>query len=231
MAVPLVLPLLQRKQRLQRVFDIEATAGLQHLLSTLHGGCCHCPCKTRFRLAEWPLPGGTSTLWIALKGFRVYISFPFPGFILTRRCSKSVGCLPLLYTLSAEPLSTRGVAPFSSRFHVCQTARYHDQSRLDRPRRANRPHRCAEMGVAVRLIDKREAPATTSRAIDVPDAHARTLRAARSRRQNGPARQQRAVRRHLRWRQAYVPPRLRPCREPLPILASASAPAKWAMPF
>ena len=54
-----MLPLLTRKQRLQRNVYIEATAGLKHLLSTLHGGCCHCPCKTRFRLAGWPLPGGS----------------------------------------------------------------------------------------------------------------------------------------------------------------------------
>src|SRR5215813_5793594 len=25
--------------------DIGTNAGLQYLLSTLHGGCCHCPCK------------------------------------------------------------------------------------------------------------------------------------------------------------------------------------------
>ena len=61
------------------------TTGLWHLLSTLHERCCHRPCKTRFRLAGWPLPGGRRTLWIAMKGFRFYISSPFPGFILTRR--------------------------------------------------------------------------------------------------------------------------------------------------
>jgi 2-polyprenyl-6-methoxyphenol hydroxylase-like FAD-dependent oxidoreductase len=37
----------------------------------------------------------------------------------------------------------------------------------------------SRMGVAVRLIDKRDAPATTSRHRR-PGAHARTLRAARS---------------------------------------------------
>ena len=35
-AVSPVLPLLQREQRLQRAIDFGATAGLQHLLSTLH---------------------------------------------------------------------------------------------------------------------------------------------------------------------------------------------------
>src|SRR6516164_10973981 len=36
-----VLPLLSRKQRLQRVDNIEATARLWHLLSTLQERCCH----------------------------------------------------------------------------------------------------------------------------------------------------------------------------------------------
>jgi hypothetical protein len=51
MAVSPVLPLPARRQRLQRDVNIGATAGLQHLLSTLHEWCCHHPCKTRFRLA------------------------------------------------------------------------------------------------------------------------------------------------------------------------------------
>ena len=59
MTVSSMLPLPLREQRLQRHANFGATAGLQHLLSTLHGGCCHCPCKTRFRLAGWPLPGGS----------------------------------------------------------------------------------------------------------------------------------------------------------------------------
>jgi hypothetical protein len=36
-----MLPLLTRKQRLQRNVYIEATAGLKHLLSTLQERCCH----------------------------------------------------------------------------------------------------------------------------------------------------------------------------------------------
>ena len=50
-AVSPVLPLPAGRQRLQRDVNIGATAGLQHLLSTLHEWCCHHPCKTRFRLA------------------------------------------------------------------------------------------------------------------------------------------------------------------------------------
>jgi hypothetical protein len=38
---------------------IEAIAGLQHMLSTLHEGCYHCPCKTRFRVAGSPFPRGS----------------------------------------------------------------------------------------------------------------------------------------------------------------------------
>ena len=41
------------------VAHIGANAGLRHQLSTLQERCCHRPCKTRFRLAGWPLPGGS----------------------------------------------------------------------------------------------------------------------------------------------------------------------------
>ena len=81
MAVSSVLPLLCREQRLQRDVHIEATAELQHLLPTLHERRCHRPCKARFRLAGWPLPGGSRTLWIAMKGFRSHVvplSWIFP---------------------------------------------------------------------------------------------------------------------------------------------------------
>src|SRR6516225_3214907 len=57
--VPPVLPLLHRKQRLRRDFYIEATAGLKHLLSTLHE---RLPSPMQ-DLAGWPLPGGRRTLW------------------------------------------------------------------------------------------------------------------------------------------------------------------------
>ena len=51
---------------------------LQHLLPTLQEWRCRHPGKARFRLAGWPLPGGSSTLWIALKGFRRSCSFSSP---------------------------------------------------------------------------------------------------------------------------------------------------------
>jgi len=54
-------------------------AGLQYLLPTLHERRCRRPCKARFRLADWPLPGGSQTRWIAVKGFRSSTrSFSFP---------------------------------------------------------------------------------------------------------------------------------------------------------
>ena len=53
---------------------------LQHLLPTLQEWCCHHPCKARFQLAGLPLPGGSRTLWIALKGFRSYFHSPFLDF-------------------------------------------------------------------------------------------------------------------------------------------------------
>jgi len=57
-------------------------ARLQHLLLTLQEWRCHHPCKARFRLAGLPLPGGSRTLWIALKGFRSHsipLSWTCPG--------------------------------------------------------------------------------------------------------------------------------------------------------
>ena len=55
-------------------------ARLQHLLPTLQEWCCHHPCKARFRLAGLPLPGGSRTHWIALKGFRLHFHPPFLDF-------------------------------------------------------------------------------------------------------------------------------------------------------
>src|SRR5262245_60015332 len=79
-----MLPLPHRKQRLRRDVYIEATSGLKHLLSTLHERRCH-------RHMQDSLPAG----WLAFTGRELnpldrnerfpscYISFPFPGFILT----------------------------------------------------------------------------------------------------------------------------------------------------
>src|SRR5215831_10872130 len=66
------------------IAHIGATTGLQHLLSTLQGRCCH-------RHMQDSLPAG----WLAFTGWELnplfrnerfpscYISSPFPGFILT----------------------------------------------------------------------------------------------------------------------------------------------------
>jgi hypothetical protein len=75
-----MLPPLRGQRRLQRVSYFGAIARLQHLLPTLQDWCCHHPCKARFRLAGWPLPGGSRTLWIALKGFRSHFYSPFLDF-------------------------------------------------------------------------------------------------------------------------------------------------------
>ena len=65
-------------------FSVSVISGLstrlQHLLPTLQEWCCHHPCKARLRLAGMPLPGGSRTLWIALKGFRSYFHPPFLDF-------------------------------------------------------------------------------------------------------------------------------------------------------
>ena len=52
-------PRTTQSEGFQREHNFEATAGLWHLLPTLHEWCCHRPCKARFRLAGWPLPGGS----------------------------------------------------------------------------------------------------------------------------------------------------------------------------
>ena len=76
LSVSSMLPPLRGQRRLQRV----SYARLQHLLPTLQEWCCHHPCKARFRLAGLPLPGGSRTLWIALKGFRSHFHSPFLDF-------------------------------------------------------------------------------------------------------------------------------------------------------
>src|SRR5215469_11946999 len=80
LTVSSMLPPLLRQRRLQRSGDVGAIARLQHLLPTLQEWCCHHPCKARFRLAGLPLPGGSQTLWIALKGFRSHFHSPFLDF-------------------------------------------------------------------------------------------------------------------------------------------------------
>jgi hypothetical protein len=55
-------------------------AGLRYPLPTLHEWRCRHPCKARFRLADWPLPGGSRTLWTAVKGFSSHGHPPFLGF-------------------------------------------------------------------------------------------------------------------------------------------------------
>jgi hypothetical protein len=80
LSVSSMLPPLRGQRRLQRVSYFGAIARLQHLLPTLQEWCCHHPCKARFRLAGLPLPGGSRTLWIALKGFRSHFHSPFLDF-------------------------------------------------------------------------------------------------------------------------------------------------------
>lgn len=56
-------------------------AGLRYLLPTLHERRYRRPCKARFRLADWPLPGGSRTLWTAVKvSDHLHGLSPFLGF-------------------------------------------------------------------------------------------------------------------------------------------------------
>jgi hypothetical protein len=77
-SAPPMLPPPFTQRRLQLVIYLGANTRLQYPLPTLHERCRHHPCKARFRLAGSPLPGGSQTLWIAMKGFS-YIRSPFRG--------------------------------------------------------------------------------------------------------------------------------------------------------
>jgi hypothetical protein len=57
-----MLPPYPTQRRLQQTHDLVANTRLQHPLSTLHELRCRCPCKTGFRLAGSPSPGGSRTL-------------------------------------------------------------------------------------------------------------------------------------------------------------------------
>jgi hypothetical protein len=106
LSVSSMLPPLRRQRRLQRVSYFGAIARLQHLLPTLQEWCCHHPCKARFRPAGLPLPGGSQTLWIALKGFRSHFHSPFLD-LSWRYCDE----LPPLHsmTLSARTSNVSGI--------------------------------------------------------------------------------------------------------------------------
>ena len=77
LTVSSILPPRERRRGLQLDENFGAVPRLQHLLPTLQEWCCHHPCKARFRLAGSPLPGGSRTLWITVKGFRSYSRPPF----------------------------------------------------------------------------------------------------------------------------------------------------------
>jgi hypothetical protein len=85
LTVSSMLPPLVRQRRLQRINHIGAIARLQHLLPTLQEWCRHHPCKARFRLTGSPLPGGSRTLWIAIRGFTSHSRSSSSGFILAQR--------------------------------------------------------------------------------------------------------------------------------------------------
>jgi hypothetical protein len=65
-----------------------AISGLTRSFSTccrtLHAWRCRRTCKACFRLAGWPLPGGSRTPWIAARGFSSYRSSSSPA-LLTRQ--------------------------------------------------------------------------------------------------------------------------------------------------
>ena len=75
-------------RRPQRVHNLEADAGLQHPLSTLHERRCRRPCKTRFRLAGCASTGRGSNPLDHDERFQVTSPFSSPGLTLTQgRCT------------------------------------------------------------------------------------------------------------------------------------------------
>ena len=80
LTVSSMLPPRLRQRGLQRILNFGASAWLQHLLLTLHEWRYRHPCKACFRLAGLPLPRGSRTLWIAMKGFRLHSRSPFLDF-------------------------------------------------------------------------------------------------------------------------------------------------------
>jgi hypothetical protein len=56
--------------------DFGANPQLRHLLPYASRFALPLACKACFRLADWPLPGGSRTLWIAAKGFSSFDDHP-----------------------------------------------------------------------------------------------------------------------------------------------------------
>ena len=75
-AVLSVLPLLLRRQRLQRHGYIEANARLRHLLSTLQGRCCHRHMRDLLPAGWVAFAGRELNPLDATKGFRAATSLP-----------------------------------------------------------------------------------------------------------------------------------------------------------
>jgi hypothetical protein len=87
MTVPPVLPLPHKKQRLRRNVYIEATSGLKHLLSTLHERRYHHHMQDSLPVGWLAFTVRESNPLDCDERFpSCYISFPFPGFILTLLC-------------------------------------------------------------------------------------------------------------------------------------------------
>src|SRR5208282_2253406 len=71
-------------RRPQRVLNLEANTGLQHLLSTLHERRRRHPCKTRFRLAGCASTGRASNPLDRCERFQVTFPSSLPGLALSQ---------------------------------------------------------------------------------------------------------------------------------------------------
>ena len=98
-------------RRLQLVHNIEANAGLQHPLSTLHDQRRRCPCKTRFRLAGCAFAGRGSNPLDRCERFQVTSPSSFPGLRLSQGSSMPSRRLPGRAPCSPTSAATPTASP------------------------------------------------------------------------------------------------------------------------
>jgi hypothetical protein len=85
--LPMLSPALpDRRPLLDLISRLPHGFGIRCLRFTNDVAVAHARLASGWRAA--PLPGGRRTLWIALKGFRFYMPYPFPGLGLTQGRSR-----------------------------------------------------------------------------------------------------------------------------------------------
>jgi len=111
--VPILSPALpNRRPPLDLISRLPHGFGIRCLRFTNAVAVAHARLASGWRAA--PLPGGRRTLWIALKGFRFYIPYPFPGLRLTQgrlRTKASTSSSPTATTSSTTSATASSPSP------------------------------------------------------------------------------------------------------------------------